>query len=352
MRIDHREPISALLNEVAYLGRFAFVSLKETLGLPRSGDRTFYIDRFARALRSGALGRDYKIMATGKDDGAGSQAQAAMSAICFAKAFGLEYVHRPFTSMQYEAHAPSPGGAGATLVVNVAAEGLEQWEEHFNLGHGVRRLAQCASPVVPLDELLMAPDKWPKDVVVAAPHYLYYCNLDPEAWERALPTLRANYRRNKPPRKTGGFTIALHLRRGTVRPDNKKVARNFTPDATFLAALRQVLDVVSARVTKPAIKLFSQGDARQFTDFERLGCELHLDEPAIDSHAQLVDADVFIMSKGAFSYTAGVLNEGITLYDPQKYRALAHWIERTPDGQFDAAAFASRLDALLAEKGL
>jgi hypothetical protein len=58
------------------------------------------------------------------------------------------------------------------------------------------------------------------------------------------------------------------------------------------------------------------------------------------------------MSKGAFSYTAGVLNEGIKLYDPQKYRPLQDWIVRAPDGSFDKAQFCERLEALLARKNL
>ena len=49
------------------------------------------------------------------------------------------------------------------------------------------------------------------------------------------------------------------------------------------------------------------------------------------------------MSKGAFSYTAGVLHDGITLYDPQKYRPLQGWIVRAPDGSFDEALVARRL---------
>ena len=60
-----------------------------------------------------------------------------------------------------------------------------------------------------------------------------------------------------------------------------------------------------------------------FADLAALGAELRLDEPALDTHRALVEADILVMSKGAFSYTAGVLHEGITLYDPQKYRAAA-----------------------------
>ena len=53
------------------------------------------------------------------------------------------------------------------------------------------------------------------------------------------------------------------------------------------------------------------------------------------------------MSKGAFSYTAGVLNDGITLYDPQKYRALQDWIVRAPDGSFERGARRARACAAL-----
>ena len=72
-----------------------------------------------------------------------------------------------------------------------------------------------------------------------------------------------------------------------------------------------------------------------FADLAELGAHLRLDEPALDTHRALVEADILVMSKGAFSYTAGVLNEGITLYDPQKYRPLHGWITRAPDGSFD-----------------
>jgi hypothetical protein len=84
-----------------------------------------------------------------------------------------------------------------------------------------------------------------------------------------------------------------------------------------------------------------------FADLAGLGAHLRLDEPALDTHRALVEADILVMSKGAFSYTAGVLNEGITLYDPQKYRPLQGWIKRKPDGTFDEALVAQRLAQLL-----
>jgi len=324
--------------EFAYLGRHVWVSFKETAGLSRRNDRTYYVDRLVRALHSGRLGRNYKILATGKDDGAGSQAQAAMSAICFAHAFGLEYVHRPFRVVE---HAEGPMG-----------EWVRRCENHFNLGAGAQTLAACSSPVVPLHELLMAPHEWPDDAVIAAPHYLHYCNRDPEAWERVQPLLRERFWRNKQQHKSNPFTIALHVRRGDVTANNK-ARRNFTPNAAFLRTLESIMNAVSKYAAGDVhIALFSQGDPEIFEDFVRAGCELNLDTPALATHAALVAADVLITSKGAFSYTAGVLNEGVTLYDPQKYRPLQDWIARAPDGHFDEKQFREGLEAHLARKNV
>ncbi len=52
----------------------------------------------------------------------------------------------------------------------------------------------------------------------------------------------------------------------------------------------------------------------------------------------LVEADVLVMAKGAFSYVAGMLSEGIKLFEPN-YRALPNWIVREHDGAFAVAEF-------------
>ena len=87
-----------------------------------------------------------------------------------------------------------------------------------------------------------------------------------------------------------------------------------------------------------------------FADLAALGADLRLDVPALDTHRALVEADILVMSKGAYSYTAALLNDGIVLYDPQKYRALQDWVVRSPDGTFDEAGVSARLADLLATR--
>ncbi|KAB2937037.1 hypothetical protein [Hyphomicrobium sp.] len=137
------------------------------------------------------------------------------------------------------------------------------------------------------------------------------------------------------------------MRRGDVSAEDKKVARNFTPNAIFVNTLTRLKRLLADKASALRIEVFSQGDATMFADLAALGADLWLEAPALDTHRALVEADILVMSKGVFSYTAGVLNEGITLYDPQKYRPLKGWIARAPDGAFDEALVASRLPTVL-----
>lgn len=322
-----------LLRELSYRGRGAFVIGKQLLGISGRADKTFFIERFDRALRAGRIGRDVAVMATGKDDGAGSQAQAAMSALCFARAHGLAYVHRPFTTVMHaETDMPT---------------WVQTWEEYFNLGAGERHLGDDDTPVLAVDHLALVPGEEP--VIVAAEHYLHYCNQDEDAWERALPELRQKFWANKQRRRRRGgeIRLAVHMRRGDVSAEDKKVARNFTPNAIFVNTLTRLKALLADKAPALRIDVFSQGDAMMFADLAALGADLWLDAPALDTHRALVEADILVMSKGAFSYTAGVLNEGITLYDPQKYRPLKGWVARAPDGSFDEALIAGRIEGLL-----
>ena len=316
-----------------FRARAVWVRTKEAFGLPTKCDANFYIDRFSRALRSGAIGHNFMVVATGKNDGAGSQVQAGMSALCFARAHGLTYLHRPFATIEH-------------------AEGdMESWvracETYFNLGAGETALDSVSAPVIPVDRLPLVPHQTP--VIVTAEHYLRFCNSDPNAWERVLPDLRAKFWGNKErtPRRPGEIRIAVHMRRGDVSANNSKVARNFTPNGVFVNTLSRLKALLDERASVARIDVYSQGSPEDFADLTALGAELHLDTPALETHRALVDADILIMSKGAFSYTAGILNEGITLYDPQKYRRLQPWVAREADGSFDEELVAKRNEALL-----
>jgi hypothetical protein len=328
-----RQRQAPFLRELEYHARGAFVFGKQLLGISSRADKTYFVDRLDRALRTGRLSADVGILATGKNDGAGSQAQAAMSALCFARAHRASYVHRPFKTIEHAEFA--------------MPDWVKAWEDYYNLGVGERSLGRPVDEqIVPIDRIDAAAIR--RRCVIEAEHYLHYCNNDPDAWERVRPELRWKFWLNKQPRarKDGTLRVAVHMRRGDVSGGNKKVANNFTPNATFVTTLTRLRSLLTDKSDALTIEVFSQGDPNMFTDLATLGAGLRLDAPALETHRALVEADILVMSKGAFSYTAALLNDGIVLYDPQKYRALQGWVVRSPDGTFDEAEVSERLAGL------
>lgn len=314
--------------DLRYFARYGLVRAKQLAGISRTGDKTFFIERLSRLLKSGRV-RDCKVMALGKNDGAGSQALTSISALAFAKVHGVTYVHRPFEMLEHE---PSP-------------EAVRAWEDYFNLGEGETSLSQCAGAVVPVEDYLARPDLWGRDVVVAAEHFLHYCNRDPSAWTVAAPHLQSKYRSYGPRLTAGRALVAVHMRRGDVSAAAKRTAKNFTPDDAFLSTVTRILRVLEKSGREPSVEIHSQGNPSDFEAFSRLGCRLRLDEPAMASHERLVNADVLVMSRSSFSYTAALLARGAVLYDPQKYKPMPHWITRGADGAFDEAELARQLGA-------
>jgi hypothetical protein len=321
-------PVSA--QDVKYWGRFGLVAAKQALNVSVRGDKTFLIERLSRLARSGAV--NCGILTEGKGDGAGSQAFGLMSAICFADYHGLDYVHQPFRNIE---HAEGDERAW-----------VEGWERRFNLGNGERQASECAASIVSIEDFLRKPSLWKSGAVASAEHYLHFANMDPARWLPVQPKLRAKYWRGCRERGIGPLFVALHMRRGDVAPDSRKTGGSFTPNSAFLTTVKLLAERLTASGRAYAMEVHSQGAREEFREFEDLGCALNLDAPAMATHEKLVSADILVMSRSAFSFTASLLNEGIVLYDPHKYRPLPGWITRDKSGNFDLVHFDRSLAAL------
>jgi hypothetical protein len=303
----------------------ASVRTKDILGFQRSGtDRSFYIAQLVRKLRRGELGRNISITAAGKRDGAGAQAQAVISAIAFADAFGLDYVHSPF---RYVCHPEGP-----------VAQWTESWEKTFNFGQGHVQVETCGRPVIPLGDFLKDRSLRNKDCVVQLIHYQHWTNYNPSAYVSVAP-IATRYA----DRVTGELwqfisTAATYRQRGPLK--------RITPNPPIATTLHRVVALLRARGETPSIRIFSQGAPEDFKEFAAFGPEFHLDKPAIWTFHQLVEADVLIMARSAFSFVAGILSEGINLYEPFQERPLPNWIVRDANGRFDDEAFGDQLDRL------
>jgi hypothetical protein len=112
--------------------------------------------------------------------------------------------------------------------------------------------------------------------------------------------------------------IAIHIRRGDVAEGNIRYTDN--------AFYAQIFQVLKCKYPDYSITVFSEG---KYDDFKELGldesqCKLNAD--VRESYHSLVSAKVLVMSKSAFSYTCGLLNENTVYYLDFWHRPLDHWI--------------------------
>jgi hypothetical protein len=300
--------------------------------MPRVGsDRSFFIAQFVRGLRRGAFGRNIRITASGKTDGAGAQSLAQISALAFSTAFNLEYVHSPLRTV---CHVEGPKEQWAA-----------RWENTLNFGLGYSSVDDCGFPVFPLGDFLKERSLWNKDCVVQLIHYQRWTNANTWAYNSIIPVLRRNYRGDLKRLASSQKTLAVHIRRGDVSAV-RSAKTHYTPNQAIVGTLRRVIAMLRARGDDPLVKIYSQGTLNDFEDFFEFGAEFHLNSPAIWTFNQLVNADILIMARSAFSYVAALLSDGIKLYDPFQENPLSTWITRDAEGAFNDEIFSAQVEHL------
>jgi len=114
------------------------------------------------------------ITCRGKTDGCGAQAHAVMSALAFAKAVGVRYLHSPFFRV---AHGPK--GVDWAL----------QCESFFGLGNGEKNAGAATVPV----EMVISKPRPLGRTVVEAPHYHAFLDRNPDFYRVIAPDLRRKY---------------------------------------------------------------------------------------------------------------------------------------------------------------
>ena len=321
---------------VARLPRLAWFGTKRALRIPTRGDRRFLLEEFGYKLDEGRIGAGCHVTIAGRDDGAGSQALARMSAIALANRYGLRYVHTPFRLME---HAEGPPDAWAAT-----------WERIFNLGHGELTAAECTLPRVEIDDFMADRRWWSTPCLLSAGYFSMILDRMPDAYLAVIPRLREKYFLGTTPRpKSDVVEVCAHLRRGfDVAVDNPETAYRYVANDTMAKSVSMVQSILKELGLASRVRLFSQGDERQFASLRDLGCELCLNTKAIPTFQAFVEADVLITTKSSFSYAAAILNNGVKLYDRFARAPMSHWIVRESDGGFDREQLRARLVALRA----
>lgn len=195
-----------------------------------------------------------------------------------------------------------------------------------------------------------------------------------DGFRALIPEFRRKYYLNKAPRTTDEITVAVHIRRGDVTAH--AIPHMYTSTDKVLRVTSEVKSILDSRGSPFSMRIYSQGNIEDFSELSPLGAEFFLDADAVWTMQELIEADVLIVAKGNFSYYAGVISDGIKIYEPHIlgpadeirqlpnvgtpavplawswsiFSELNDWLPCLQDGSFDHACFERQLDLLLQEK--
>ncbi len=284
---------------------------------------------------------DCFITCSGKTDGIGAQTQAVFSTMLFAEDMGIQYVHTPFKEIAHNEKREPDWEAN--------------WERFFNLGKGEKHIDAVRKgdlKVVHLDDLVRLRKK--KNTLYVVPHcHSYadvfshnYINVTERFIEKYYSTPKDVYRSYYDPEK---INVAVHVRRGDVSKNGVNSFR-YTDGRYIASLLQKLLSLLSETERDVSVCLYSQGDAGDFPELHEYEVTFHLNECVFTTFHNLVLADVLVMSKSAFSYSAALLSRGVKLYEPFWHSPLKDWVVTNEHADFDPAAFKERIRGLLRRK--
>jgi hypothetical protein len=284
-------------------------------------------------------------------EGIGSLATLTTWTINFARVSGLAYLHTPLSIV---GHADQPMQQWAAA-----------WESLFNLGAGEepcngrrRGVVEVGCYALPNLDLCFGLRHRGKELL--------------DGFRALIPEFRRKYYLNKSPRTTDEITVAVHLRRGDVSAHDN--SHFYTSTDKVLRIASEVKSILDSQGKPFSMRVYSQGSIADFAELLPLGAEFFLDADAVWTMQELIEADVLIVAKGNFSHYAGVISDGIKIYQPyilkpasgirQRPNAaipalpltwlisseLETWIPCEPDGAFDRATLERQLFLLLEEK--
>jgi hypothetical protein len=285
----------------------------------------FLIDYVAYKL---GLGSEIKLTASClPSEGAASQARLRMIAICLSRLLNINYAHSPFTAIAHN---------------ELGLQGWDAaWEHHFNLGFGEQPVSEHRESGNA--KLYDISQNYTTLIRFFGPeHALELCGIYNEVFKE-------KYYSNKVSSSSPSIRVVAHVRRGDVSENTHETlwTKNSAVYETFLCVKR----ILQENNLQYSLKLFSEGDKNDFSEFEDLGTEIFVNGDPINVMQELIAADVLIMAKGFFSYISGVISDGVALYDPWDGNPpLKNWIIRSLEGDFDENVFEVELAKIIAEK--
>lgn len=267
------------------------------------------------------------ITCSGKTDGAGAQIQAVLSTMLFANELGIKYIHTPFKKIEH----------------NIENDKFfeSKWESLVNLGFNELSIGQ-----IKLDKLDIVQVGHPREVkkientLYVIPQCHKFVDRDPNLYLKLLPKFQQKYAQSsKKPNlyfDPSKINVAIHIRRGVV---TKKSSKKYTSNQLILSLIKSISSALSDLGVKPIFYIFSQGNMEEFLDIHLDRVIFHLNECPFTTFHNMVSADVLVMAKSSFSYSAALFSKGAIIYLPFWHKPLRNWVVVDKNGSFDKEDF-------------
>lgn len=227
-----------------------------------------------------------------KTDGFGSQLHACFSLIAYCEYNNSRYVHSPFTRMQHNDKNDPNFPSLMNDFIHI--------ESKYNTIHQLSNYE--ASLVNGVQEGYFVHGSY-------SPEFFYnnkVLTIFREMYNSKPKTVLANY-------DTSKKNIVLHMRRGDVNPT--KYLSRWTCDAEYIILLRKTIEnigkVDTGNIENYDIHILSEGEPSLFKELTEVypNIILHLSIDIQDTFHMMVIADVLIMSKSSFCYSAALINK-------------------------------------------
>jgi hypothetical protein len=233
-----------------------------------------------------------------REDGFGAQFQAIIYYAIYAELNDKKFVYTPFSIMEHNYNNDEAFLHEKEELINF----IENFEVSHDMGFQKKFL----------------------DFQTSYYHF-FENNLVSCSRSHTLKKIKAIFRENKLRQDyldPESFNIVVHIRR--PNPHDSRIEGADTPNEVYLKVIDELRNTYKAK--QPIFHLHSQGNINNFESiFNANDITLHLNESPEMTFCSMVFADVLVLSKSSFSYTAGILSEGSVYYMPFWHPPFPNW---------------------------
>lgn len=251
-------------------------------------------------------------------DGFGAQYQAHIAGIALAKHLNMRYINTPYDSLGHNINGK---------IMDEFTNLKLKYDSIQNNGIQNNRIININN----LDEIDNYKINDTNDNIIISMRncHLPYLDSNVDLYDNIIDDIRECY--FSTPKQSyiieNKINVAVHIRGGDIITNDKYRHRCINDDKylKLINELRNKYDNIVFHIFSESTNNNLFAHIRDFTKYKADDIILHMDSDIKMSFHSMVMADILIMSKSSFSYTAGLLNKGIVYYFPFWHAPLKRW---------------------------